>query len=45
MTYEQALAIPSANYLPFPQQVAAIIQTLQGDLFDPYPLVVKPGSP
>jgi hypothetical protein len=45
MVYEQALALPSANYLPMPQQIAAIIETLQGDLFEPDPLVVKPGSP
>jgi hypothetical protein len=44
-TYEQALAIPSLNYLPVPQQIATIIETLQGDLFEPDPLVVKPGSP
>ncbi len=43
--YEQALAIPSANYLPVPAQVARIIDTLRGDLFEPDPLVVKPGSP
>jgi hypothetical protein len=43
--YEQALAIPSANYLPVPEQIAAVIQTLQGDLFEPDPLVVKLGSP
>jgi hypothetical protein len=45
LLYEQALAIPSSNYLPVPQQIAAIIETLQGDLFEPNPLVVKPGSP
>ena len=44
-TYEQALAIPSQNYLPVPAQIAAIIETLQGDLFEPDPLVVNPGSP
>ncbi len=43
--YEQALAIPSENYLPVPGQVARIIETLQGDLFELDPLVVKPGSP
>lgn len=44
-TYEQAVAIPSQNYLPVPAQIAAIIETLQGDLFEPNPLIVNPGSP
>jgi len=43
--YEQALAIPSSNYLPVPQQIATLIETLQRDLFELDPLVVKPGSP
>ena len=43
--YEQALAIPSSNYLAAPEPLAAIIETLQGDLFDPDPLVVTSGSP
>jgi hypothetical protein len=43
--YEQALATPSANYLAAPAQIAAIIEMLQGDLFEPDPLVVSPGSP
>jgi hypothetical protein len=43
--YEQALAIPNPNYLPAPMQIATMIETLQGDLFEPDPLVVTPGSP
>jgi hypothetical protein len=43
--YEQALAIPSANYLAAPAQIAAMIDTLTGDLFEPEPLLVTPGSP
>ena len=43
--YEQALAIPSDNYLAVPERIAAMIETLQGDLFEPEPLVVIPGSP
>lgn len=43
--YGQALAIPSANYLAAPAQIAAMIGTLQGDLFAPDPLVVTLGSP
>jgi hypothetical protein len=43
--YDQALANPSANYLAAPAQLAAIIETLEGDLFEPDPLVVTPGSP
>jgi len=42
--YEQSLAIPSDNYLAVPERIAAMIETLQGDLFDPEPLVVTPGS-
>ncbi len=43
--YEQALAIPSENYLADPRRIAKIIDTLQGDLFQIDPLVVIPGSP
>ena len=43
--YDEALAIPSPNYLPAPAQIATMIETLQGDLFEPDPLVVTPGSP
>jgi hypothetical protein len=43
--YEQSLAIPSENYLPIPERIAAMIDTLQGDLFDPNPLLVTPVKP
>ncbi|MEI9948036.1 MAG: hypothetical protein WDO74_03415 [Pseudomonadota bacterium] len=43
--YEQALAIPSDNYLAVPERLAALIETLHGDLFELDPLVVTPGSP
>jgi len=43
--YEQALAIPSENYLAVPDRIAAMIDTLQGDLFELDPLVVIAGSP
>ena len=43
--YERALAIPSENYLAVPERVATMIETLQGDLFEPDPLVVTPGIP
>jgi hypothetical protein len=43
--YGEALAIPSANYLAAPAQIATMIETLQGDLFEPDPLFVTPGSP
>jgi len=43
--YEQALAIPSDNYLAVPERIATMIETLQGDLFELDPLVVTPGSP
>ena len=44
LAYERSLAIPSSNYLPDPRQIATLIETLQGDLFEPDPFVVKPGS-
>jgi len=43
--YERSLAIPSDNYLAVPQRIAAMIDTLQGDLFEPDPLVVNSGRP
>jgi hypothetical protein len=43
--YEHTLAIPSDNYLAVPERIATMIETLQGDLFEPDPLVVTPGSP
>jgi hypothetical protein len=45
IAYERSLAIPSDNYLPLPAQLATMIETLQGDLFELDPLVVNPGSP
>jgi hypothetical protein len=45
LAYERSLAIPSDNYLPLPERIATMIETLQGDLFELDPLVVKPGSP
>jgi hypothetical protein len=42
--YEQALAMPSANYLAVPDRLVQMIETLQGDLFQVDPLVVLPGS-
>ncbi|HET7545719.1 MAG TPA: hypothetical protein VFK05_37885 [Polyangiaceae bacterium] len=43
--YERSLAVPSENYLPVPERLVTLIETLQGDLFEPDPLVVKPGRP
>ena len=43
--YEQALAFPNALYATSPPDLAALITKLQGDLFEPEPLVVTPGSP
>ena len=34
-TYEQALALPSEYYLPQPANMVALIETLEGDLFEP----------
>jgi hypothetical protein len=45
LAYQQALAIPNQEYATDPHQLAALIDTLQGDLFEPDPLVVTPGSP
>jgi hypothetical protein len=45
IAYDEAVAIPNANYVAAPAQIAAIIRTLQGDPFELDPLVVKPGSP
>jgi hypothetical protein len=42
--YEGALAMPSPAYLPAPAQLAALIDTLRADVFEPDPLVVKPGG-
>jgi hypothetical protein len=43
--YQQSLAIPTSDYFDAPPQLAALIDKLQGDLFEPDPLVVTPGSP
>jgi hypothetical protein len=43
--YDQSLALVNQSYLSQPAQIAAIIEALQGDLFDPDPLIVTPGSP
>ena len=42
--YERSLAIPSDNYLAVPERLATMIETLQGDLFEPDPLLITPGS-
>lgn len=42
--YEAALSMPSPAYLPAPAQLAALIDTLRGDLFEPDPLVIRPGG-
>jgi len=42
--YQAALCIPSANYIPEPGPIASLIETLQGALFDPNPLVVTEGA-
>lgn len=43
-SYLRALALPSEYYLPNVTQLAAIVDTLEGDLFEPDPLVVVPGQ-
>jgi hypothetical protein len=43
--YQQALASPTSDYFDAPPQLSALIDKLQGDLFEPDPLVVTPGSP
>jgi hypothetical protein len=43
--YERSLAIPSDNYLAVPERIATMIETLQGDLFEPDPLLITPGNP
>ncbi len=42
--YQAALSLLSANYVPTPEVLASMIDTLQGDLFTPNPLVVRPGG-
>ncbi len=43
--YGGTLVVASPDYFPEPEQIGAIIDTLQGDLFEPDPLIVTPGSP
>ena len=43
--YIAALVEADADYFPQPAQIGAIIDTLQGDVFEPDPLIVTPGSP
>jgi hypothetical protein len=45
LSYDRALALPNANYFAAPAPIAAIIETLAGDLFKPDPWIVTPGSP
>jgi hypothetical protein len=45
LAYQQALANPNDDYSADPHQLAALIDKLQGNLFEPDPLVVTPGSP
>ena len=42
--YQRALAIPTADYFDAPPQLAALIDKLSADVFEPDPLVVTPGS-
>jgi hypothetical protein len=42
--YERALSIPSEYYAPLPEALANLSQTLQDSLFDPDPLIVRPGD-
>ena len=43
-SYERALGIPSENYVPLPAALATLAETLRASLFEPDPLVVKPGG-
>jgi hypothetical protein len=45
LAYQKALASPTPDYFDAPPQLSALIDKLQGDLFEPDPLVVTPGSP
>ncbi len=42
--YANALALPSESYVPTPRNLVALIEALEGDLFEPNPRVVTPGS-
>ncbi len=41
MAYQNALAIPSANYVPTPVVLASLVEQLTASLFEPDPFVVK----
>jgi hypothetical protein len=43
-SYLRALALPSDYYLPRATELATIVDTLEGDLFEPDPLIVVPGQ-
>jgi hypothetical protein len=45
LAYQHALAIPTTDYYDAPAPLAAMIDKLQGDMFELDPLVVTPGSP
>jgi len=42
--YERSLSIPSEYYAPLPEALANLSQTLRASLFDPDPLIVRPGE-
>jgi hypothetical protein len=42
--YERSLSIPSEYYAPLPETLATLSQTLRASLFDPDPLIVRPGG-
>lgn len=43
--YEDALALPSASYVPTAENLQALVDTLRADRFEPDPLVVHPNEP
>ncbi len=42
--YANTLALPSDSYVPTPRNLVTLIEALEGDLFEPDPRVVTPGS-
>jgi hypothetical protein len=42
--YANALALPNESYVPTPRNLVTLIEALEGDLFEPDPRVVNPGS-
>ena len=42
--YERALSIPSEYYAPLPEALANLSQTLRASVYDPDPLIVRPGG-